>query len=478
MDLIFENKKRIACLFLAMMIAVLSVFAPSLTVHAEGEYWPAGIDVASLSAIVMEVETGTVLYEKAADDAHYPASITKIMTALIAIENCDMDEVVTFSANAVYSVEAGSSSIARDVGEEMTMEQCLYGMLLESANECANAIAEHVAGDISSFADMMNKKATELGCTNTHFVNANGLPDEEHYISARDMAIISSEAYKNDTFAKIVGTKTYVIPPTNKHEEETLLNNHHKMLHYYKTRKYIYDYCVGGKTGYTVAANNTLVTYARKDGMTLVCVVMCATSPDHWTDTRALFDYCFDNFATYSVAENSDILKDDDNKDIGTLGSQIDLIKIDPEGVIVLPKAAGFSDTSSVIVEASDAENPDVVGSIRYSYGDRTVGAANLLYTQSTSQSYPFHNIETAEGDTNREASDDGNFLTIDLLRIVRYVVLIAAAVAALIFFISKIGTLQEKYYRFKNTHKKDPNSELTRIDRAYNRRDRRRRRR
>ena len=178
----------------------------------------------------MEQETGTILYSKNMDDQHYPASITKIMTALLVLENCDLDETVTFSAEAVYGTELGSSSIARDVGEEMTVEQTLYGMMLESANECAYALGEHVAGDIPTFVDMMNERAKELGCTNTHFNNTNGLPDEEHYTSAHDMALIARAAYAIPKFAEIVGTKNYTIPPTNKHEDSTPLNNHHQML--------------------------------------------------------------------------------------------------------------------------------------------------------------------------------------------------------------------------------------------------------
>ena len=149
----------------------------------------------------MEEETGAILYEKNVDTSYYPASITKILTALLALENSDLDEVVTFSSDAVFGTELGSSSISRDLDEQMTMEQCLYGMMLESANECAYAIAEHVGGgDVNVFIDMMNEKAQELGCKNTHFSNPNGLPDENHYTSAYDMALIARAAYANSKF--------------------------------------------------------------------------------------------------------------------------------------------------------------------------------------------------------------------------------------------------------------------------------------
>ena len=260
------KKKLVGC------IGAIAVTVCRFSLNTQGsqlQYWPQGPEVQSSAAIVMELSTGLILYEKNIHDVHYPASITKILTTLLAVENSTMDEVVTFSKDSVFNTEG--SGIARDVGEEMTMEQCLYAVMLASANECAYAVAEHVAGDIQSFVDMMNERCAALGCKNTHFNNCNGLPDEQHYTSVYDMALIAREAYSNETFRIICGTKTYTIPFTNKHEdEETFLQNHHQMLYPYRTREHLYDYCLGGKTGYTLAANSTLVTYAEKDGMTLV----------------------------------------------------------------------------------------------------------------------------------------------------------------------------------------------------------------
>ena len=170
--------------------------------------------------------------------------------------------------------------------------------------ECAYAVAEHVGGTIENFVNMMNTKAAELGCQNTHFNNPHGLHDDNHYTCAYDMALIAKAAWQNETFRIITGTPRYTIPPTNKHVEQTDLQNHNEMLYPFRTNKYVYDYCVGGKTGYTQMANSTLVTYAQKDGMTLICVVMDVKSPGQWNDTRALFDYCFDNFQLLNVADN------------------------------------------------------------------------------------------------------------------------------------------------------------------------------
>lgn len=208
-------KKLVSCI---SAIGVLIAGAGVKTDASQLQYWPQGPEIQSSAGIVMELSTGLILYEKNINDVHYPASITKILTTLLAVENSSMDEVVTFSKDSVYNTEG--SGIARDVGEEMTMEQCLYAVMLASANECAYAVAEHVAGDIHSFVDMMNERCASLGCKNTHFNNCNGLPDEQHYTSVYDMALIAREAFSNETFRIICGTKTYTIPFTNKHEDE------------------------------------------------------------------------------------------------------------------------------------------------------------------------------------------------------------------------------------------------------------------
>ena len=177
---------------------------------------------------LMEESTGTILYEKNSDEAHYPASITKIMTTLLALENGNLSDMVTFSDDAINNTEG--SGIARDYGEQMTLEQCLYGVMLESANECAYAVAEHVGGTVENFVDMMNAKAKELGCTNTHFANPHGLQDENHYTTAHDMALIMREGLKNKKFRRIIGATDYTIKPTNMNSESRVLHTHHPML--------------------------------------------------------------------------------------------------------------------------------------------------------------------------------------------------------------------------------------------------------
>ncbi len=345
--------------------------------------WPEGPDVEAESAIVMDAESGLVLYEKNADAQQYPASITKIMTTLLALENCSLDETVTFSADAVYKNEGETSHIARDLGEEMTLEDTLYAVMLESANECAWAVGEHVGGgDIDTFVDMMNARAAQLGCTNTHFANPNGLHDDNHYTSARDMALISQEAIKNPMFRKIIGTTQYTIPPTNKHSDPTYLNNHHKMLNSYKGSEYLYEYCIGGKTGYTEAAHNTLVTYAEKDGMLLICVVMKTWSP--YDDTIELFDYCFDNFAYYNISANET-----------RLGNGSEFAELDTDASVILPVGANFNDTEVTLSYENASDT--VMGTLIYSYGGREVGSMDILVREIETDSFVFD--ETYQSD-------------------------------------------------------------------------------
>lgn len=353
-------------------------FMPPVNVQAKKDYWPKLSEkITANAAILMDVDTGTILYQKNVDKHYYPASITKILTTLIAIENSSMDEIVTFSEDAIYNTEG--SLIWRDVGEKMTMEECLYAIMLESSNECAYAVAEHVGGSFQKFVKMMNQKAKELGCTSSHFCNPHGLPEEDHYVTARDMAIISREAYKNETFRLICGTKSYVIPKTNKHSVKTYLSNHHLMINPKDTAAYLYDYCTGGKTGYTVAAGNTLVTYAQKDGMTLLTVVLSATSPEYWVETRALFDFGFDNFKLCNVSEYSQNTGQSNVTKYDTLNANEPYAKIDPQSKIMLPKTVEFSKTEVTANYKNLSEN--VLAQLDYMYGKHKVGTANIVRT-------------------------------------------------------------------------------------------------
>lgn len=255
--------------------------------------WPEGPKVMAETAIVMDIDTGEILYAKGIDEKRAPASTTKIMTAMLAIEKVPFETQITFT-DEVNNIEAGSTHIGIKPGETLTMKDCAYAILLASANEVSSGVAEYISSTVPAFVDMMNQRATELGCTNTNFVNANGLYDENHYTTARDLAIIAKAAFQNDTFQEIIKTPYYIVPKTNLTDEDRWLNNHHKMILQGSEH---YEGCLGGKTGYTEKAGNTLVTYAERDGRRLVCVLLADISiTAQYADTKSLLDYGFDNF--------------------------------------------------------------------------------------------------------------------------------------------------------------------------------------
>ena len=250
--------------------------------HAQEAALP---QVKAEGAVLMDAATGKVLFGKNQDMQFYPASITKVMTALLVLERCSLNDTVTFSASATTNLESGAVSLGISEGDQLTVEQCLYGLLLKSANEIGNGLAEHVAGSVSAFADLMNARARELGCKNTHFTNPHGLNDTAHKTTPYDMALIMRAALQNETFRKIDTTTSYEFPATKKSAAKTITMGH-KMM--YPTDSRYYEGIIGGKTGYTSKAGNTLVTGAQRNGVRLIAVVMKA-SGSHYTDTCLLY---------------------------------------------------------------------------------------------------------------------------------------------------------------------------------------------
>lgn len=246
-------------------------------------------EVAAEGAVLLNAATGEVLYGKNQDQQFYPASITKVMTALVVLEHCNLNDTVTFSETATTNLESGAVALGVSAGDQLTVEQSLYGLLLKSANEIGNGLAEHVSGSVSAFADLMNAKAKELGCKNTHFVNPHGLNNENHKTTPYDMALILRAAVANDTFRKIDTTTSYEFPAIKNAAAHTITMGH-KMM--YKTDSRYYEGIIGGKTGYTSKAGNTLVTAVERDGVRLIAVVMKAKGT-HYTDTKAMLDYGF-----------------------------------------------------------------------------------------------------------------------------------------------------------------------------------------
>lgn len=374
---------------LMICFILVAMIAPGRVLAAEGEEltaWPVGPEIKADGAIVIEASTGSILYEKNIYEKFYPASTTKILTTLVALENSEPGEMVTVSYAADNYVSKTSSRMGLVEGEQITMEQALYGIMLESANEATYAVGEHVGGSIARFIKMMNAKAESLGCTRSHFANSHGLHDEDHYTCPYDMSLIARAAYQNEDFMKITGTATYAMPETNKNEAK-ILTNHHWFLN--KTMKY--DYCIGGKTGATTQAGYALVTYAKKDGMTLISVVMHdETWEAVYSDTKKLLDYTFDTFKIYKMSdlgvassEFPDPFTDEDSFE----EDREPLLRVSEGGIVILPYTVSPEDTERTVTLNEGAQigyGDNVIGSINYTYGGRTVGAADIIYFNSS----------------------------------------------------------------------------------------------
>lgn len=338
--------------------------------------WPAASSIYGESAVLIEASTGTILYEKKCDKKMYPASITKIMTALLTIENCSLDETVTFSENSITSLSYDDANIACQIGEQMSVKECLYALMLSSANEVATALGEHIAGSEAEFAKMMNERAKQTGTKNTNFVNANGLHDTNHYVTAYDMAMITRAAAEYPLFNEIVNSTTYTIKKNNKRKESFASYQRHKMV--WPTSGYYYDGIIGGKTGFTDQAGTTLVTYAERNGMTLIAVVLNSNSYNVYTDTQILLDYGFNNFNLVNISENESRFSEYSTASLKSpFSDNKSSISIDAESNVVIPKTAKFSQLTA----SFDFENTeDSFATISYNYGDRTVGSAKVKY--------------------------------------------------------------------------------------------------
>ena len=295
-----KNKKLIVAF---LVVFIVQIFLGSMSFALENN-----IEISAPSAILIESKTGRILYEKNSNEKRYPASTTKIMTALLTLENVeDLQSKATVSYNAVFSVPSGYSVDTLKVGEELSVEELLYALLVKSSNEAANVLAEYVAGSVDSFATMMNTRAAELGCKNTNFVNPNGIHNENHYSTAYDLSLIAKEAMKNETFRKIVSTVSHTLPSTNKYEQtDRNLITTNDLIN--KKNKNYYEYAIGIKTGYTAYAKNCLVAGANKDGVELISVVLGTDKKEvnglskRDTDTKTLFEYVYNNFTQKKVS--------------------------------------------------------------------------------------------------------------------------------------------------------------------------------
>ena len=409
------------------------------------------------------------MYQKNMDKQEYPASITKVMTAMLAIENSSLDEVVTYSAKALQ-LESGASNIQLKKGEKITMEESLYAILLMSANEACNGVAEHIAGSTDNYVKMMNNRAKELGCTGTHFANTNGLWQQDHYTTAHDMALIARAAYKNPTFAKITGTKRYNIPKTNKSKTGHALHNHHQMLLAGTHPQYVYEYCVGGKTGYTSKCRYTLITYAKKNGMTLVSVVMRADSPwdtnNEYTDTIKLLNTTFEKYKRYNI--QNDAVKEINNNYLFTkfspfFNSNNSPLTIDSDAGVMLPKGVDISKTQKKITmdekSSKMVDGKKVIGHISYTYNRKEIGGSDIYYAKPAVASLN-DSIDMADWFT--EAVQTANKEPFQWKRLAVILILVVVILIVVIYIIHRMRAEREqrerrkRYRRTRKSYKKN----------------------
>ena len=405
------------------------------------EKWPKGPVNGSAGSVLMDIDTGAVLYAKKPEEKAYPASITKLMTALLVYENCAMDEMVSFSHSAVYSIERGSSNVGIDEGQSMTVQECLYCLMLASANEVANALAEHVGGSVEGFADMMNEKAAALGCVNTHFVNPNGLHDDDHYTCAGDMGLIARAFARNSELLEISGTISYTVEATATQPDTFTISNHHRMLKgSLYGQKYSYDYAIGGKTGFTVMSRETLVTFAEKEDMRLLAVVLREEPYNHYSDTKELFEYGFENFERVSLSE----LKENTLTAAGIQqGQSLE------EGYATLPKSLELTDCNMGVSES---------GRFVVSQNGRVLGSAGITQPVVEEAPLPIKELETAEpaegqkdgkdGEKDPKEEKQGSGISVKTIVIVSVIIGILAVLAGFVLY--EIHRAQEAEYRKK----------------------------
>lgn len=352
--------RRILTCVAALCLLVVSLAVPSVSSLADNDYTE-GPGAEAEAYIVYNPDTGEIITGKNIHEKHYPASITKIMTALLVLEHCyNLDDVVTFSHAAVTNITSDSSTlipVAKE-GEQMSLRDVLYGMFLSSGNECANMLAEYVSGSTEAFCQLMNERAAMIGATNTHFMNAHGLHDDNHYTTPYDMALIFTEALQNPAFKALASTKEYTIPATNMTETRNLTMGHQMVI---QAPGYLCEGVFAGKTGRTPQAGRTLVTGCERNGVTLISVVMKTGETKHYTDTMGLLNYAYDVIEG-ELTETRWTEKTEEVKVIGTTNGvnvrqfatvDSDIIGRIPEGEVVTRVATWDQYWSRILYEGA-----------------------------------------------------------------------------------------------------------------------------
>ncbi|MCI8584041.1 MAG: D-alanyl-D-alanine carboxypeptidase [Dorea sp.] len=356
--------------------------------------WPKGPGTYGDAGIVMDADSGAILYAKNIDKHEYPASITKVLTALLAFQYGDMTSRVTISEEALSCLGSGYASIGLKPGNEITLEQAVYAMLLASANETAYAVGENIAEsqghEYDWFIEQMNEKCASLGGNNSNFINTNGVFDENHYTCARDMALIGKALFEYPMFFQICQTQQYTIPESDTVEEHIFQQKHRMLL---QDNEDYYEYAIGGKTGYTTEAENTLITLADNGEKRLICVVLRTYGGHPYSDTKALLDYGFDNFHKVFIQEND---------------VEEDYRRIDSGAYVMLPEKVEFEKLEREIVFHEDGTDD---ATVTYFYKDMPVGTCEVTvsgnyYNRERAAEKELEMKEKAEQKSKKEAAE------------------------------------------------------------------------
>ena len=442
-----QTISKFVCFVLTCQLFILTTWAKP--------DWPSDTGIMAEAGIVMDMDSGAILYGQNIHLTYPPASITKILTALIVLENCNLDDTVTFSTTAVNQVEADSGNkISVVAGDQLSVEDCLYSMLLVSCNQAANALAEHTAGSIPAFVDMMNEKLVELGCQESHFENPSGLNGDNQYVSAYDMALIAQAAYDNETMVEISSATTHKIAPTTQNPDGFTIRGEHRLcVTEDQSSPYYYPEAIAGKTGYLIKAGNTLVTYAVKDNRRLVSVILKGQPRQYFVDGKALLEFGFRSFQNYTVADyESRYVTGNETINLDKGSFLASDLMIDPDSVITLPNGASFEDADISLGALPEVSPDNAVALLTYTYNDRMIGTAYLLAKDgvtidngdsSTDSSSAAGNGSTNTADsaddagsslsTSSDASDSqrthGNFSIVGVLVTILIVLLVLAVI-------------------------------------------------
>ena len=418
-------------------------------------------DITAESAVVMDAASGAVLYGKEADSKQYPASITKVMTALLAVENCSMDDIVTFSSEAVNGIEPGSSSAGINVGAELTVEDTLYALMLVSANEAGAALAEHISGSDEAFADLMNQRAAELGCTGTHFTNPHGLPDEDHYTTAHDMALILRAAMQYDEFRKIAETDTYTLEKSDTLTDTLELWNHSKIIR--ENSDYYYEYAEGSKPGYTMAARNTLVTYAKKGNVELICTILKDYGADQsYYDTTDLFEWGFEQVKGIEPLSSFNLktaLEADSSIPADKI-TNIDRLNCTYPADYYLLVPADFDEST---VKTSFTLDEDIhagrVGYINITSGETTIGTVPVTYDLNSEAAQGYVSSGSADDNLETAPVDEGKITPGKVFQFIILIIVIVILAAILLSFLRMRQAEKRRQQRILERRKRHASS-------------------